>query len=392
MDPEVEATLRFDLGSTYMKLGSPLEAEPNLRRALTLRRRILGPDHKDTLFAEVRLSELLVAFLQQFAEAKPLALHAWQKLRKVVGEENRMTLDALNMYAASISHAGDTEEGERLAREYLRLCELAFTPDDHDTIVAMLNVALSAQDRGDYAEAERLSREAQRRFDRSGQSNQTDAFWNTINLSAYRWFQGDLQEAETLLSEARPRAVQGQGDENTVTLHIGHLLARVLADQGKLDQSIPLEREILEKRKKVVPASEAVGKSLLALARMLVMQGEQNYPEAERLLNEALPIFRENYAMKPELAAQAENALGAIHLAQKSYQQAESLLLASPDLLLTPAAQMSRKEQETAIGYIVELYRVQGKPAEAQVWQDKLAAFQSKASKEPSKPGPDQKR
>src|SRR4030095_14253607 len=96
------------------------------------------------------------------------------------------------------------------------------------------------------------------------------------------------------------------------------------------------------------------------------------------------------YAMKPQLAAQVTNALGGIRLAQKSFEDAEKLLLLDTELLLTPTAQMSRKEQETAIGHIVELNRVQGKPAEAQVWKDKLEASQSAASNQ-SKAGKGQK-
>jgi tetratricopeptide (TPR) repeat protein len=387
-NPVVEATLRYDFGNTYFQLGSPSDGEPHLRRALALRRSTLGPDHLDTLVAEVRLSELLVMGLQEFAEAKPLVLHAWLKLRELLGDKDRLTLDAMNAYAAILTHEGKLGEDERLSREYLRLCESAFGPDGHDAIVAIVNLAISAQTRGDYAEAERLAREAQLRFDRRGQSGNVDAFWNILNLAAYRWWQGDPLEAENLLTEARPRAVKVQGEDNTVTLHIGHLLARVLAERGKLAEAMKLAREVLDKRKRVVPGSEAVGRTELALARMLIAQGEDHYSEAETLLQDALSIFREKAAMKPQLAAQAENALGGIRLRQKSsLDEAERLLLANPDLLLTPSAQMSRKEQETAVGYIVELYAALARPAEAQRWQDKLISMKASGSHTPLKDG-----
>jgi ATP/maltotriose-dependent transcriptional regulator MalT len=117
----------------------------------------------------------------------------------------------------------------------------------------------------------------------------------------------------------------------------------VLAEEGKLEKSIPLAREVLEKRKKAVPESEAVGRSLLALARMLITQGEQKFPEAERLLDEApFNLSAKLCHVSRNWAAQVTNALGGIRLAQKSFEDAEKLLLLDTELLLTPTAQMSR--------------------------------------------------
>ena len=76
---------------------------------------------------------------------------------------------------------------------------------------------------------------------------------------------------------------------------------------------------------------------MLAVARMLIAQGTQHYAEAEQLLETALSIFRKSYTLKPDLIAQAENALGGIRLKQNSLRDAERLLMGNPELLLTAA-------------------------------------------------------
>src|SRR5262249_37689818 len=58
-DPEVEASLRLTIGDTFFKLGDLVEAETNLRKAMELRRSVLGSDNLDTLAAQEKLADFL---------------------------------------------------------------------------------------------------------------------------------------------------------------------------------------------------------------------------------------------------------------------------------------------------------------------------------------------
>src|SRR5262249_32489762 len=57
--PEVEASVRLTVGITYRSLGLHSQAEPHLRKALELRRDLLGAEHPDTLTAAGELAHLL---------------------------------------------------------------------------------------------------------------------------------------------------------------------------------------------------------------------------------------------------------------------------------------------------------------------------------------------
>src|SRR5207237_1362502 len=85
--PELEATLRLDLGSTYEKLGLLGEAERNLRRALNLRSNALGPQGLETLATQHELAKLLGG-QRKHEESARLSREAWQGRLRLLGPEH----------------------------------------------------------------------------------------------------------------------------------------------------------------------------------------------------------------------------------------------------------------------------------------------------------------
>src|SRR5262245_10449456 len=68
--PEVEAQIRATIGAAYWRLGVFDKAEPNLTRALELRRRVLGPRHEKVADSLIDYSWYLIS-LRRFADAEP---------------------------------------------------------------------------------------------------------------------------------------------------------------------------------------------------------------------------------------------------------------------------------------------------------------------------------
>ena len=182
-----------------------------------------------------------------------------------------------------------------------------------------------------------------------------------------------MEESEKLLVETRQRSRKLFGPEHPYTLHLQHVLARVLAQAGRLDEAEKLSRDTLEVRRLTTPASEATGRLLLVLGQVLAQKERPD--EAEPLLQEAQALFREHYAVKPELAAMAANWLGAIQSARHAYPEAEALLLSNSDSFFSPEAEMSPQERGLAVGHIVKHYENWGKPSEAAKWKAKLNAL-----------------
>jgi tetratricopeptide (TPR) repeat protein len=229
------------------------------------------------------------------------------------------------------------------------------------------------QENGKWTEAEQQYRQLIERHDRLGHPENPDYFALRGNLSMVLFLQGRLEEAMALLTESRARCVRSCGPEHVATLQTQHILARVLYVAGRLDESEALLRETLAIRRRVTPVHEGMGRTLLYLGRVLVEKGKLD--DAEPLIREADTLFRERYRMKPELAAQSANWLGAIQLSRQNFAEAEQFLLSNPDAMLPRSAGMCLAEQRTAFGHLVPLYQAWGKPDQAAPWQQKLDAL-----------------
>src|SRR6266404_2028556 len=373
--PELEATLRLDIGTTYQKLGAMAEAERNLRRAFDLRRSALGPEHLDTLAAQHELAKLL-SDQRKHEECEKLAHEAWQGRLRLLGAEHRDTLTSQELYSESLAEQAKWQEAEPIARQIFQIRERVLGPDDPATISSLGDLGELLQMRGRNAEAEPYVREALARLQRNGFADTQDGFICVKELAVTRLLQGDPVEAEKLLAEALSRARKRFGPDNYMTLFVQRVLVRALAEEGRLVDAEALGKETLNARVRTKANQDDVGtgRTLLYLGRVLVE--ESKLDEAEPLLQEALTIFRKDDSIKsrPELAGQAENWLGAIQLARKAYPQAEALMLPGSERFFATRAnaEMSPNERRLAVGHIVNLYQTWGKPEQTAIWQKKL--------------------
>jgi serine/threonine protein kinase len=379
--PELEATLRLAIGSTYTKLGLYTDAERHLSRAVDLRRRELGPQNRETLAALKDLVTLQVLSMNRFDdEYERLSLETWQGFQRLLDAQPshavdlrlyRDMLDSESAYTWVLANRGQIEKALPLKRENAVAYERIFGPDDRDSINELHNLAMMYQMHGDSAEAERGFREALKRYSRIGKADSDDALMDTRHLADCRFFQGDSREAEALLEESIPRAIRTLGPENPTTLHLQYMLARVLVDQGRFDEAETLAKENLRLRQHALIAEDGnTACSMLLVARVLVERGKLD--EAQSLLQQARTIFREHYAQQLELIARVENVLGALQLSRGNYPEAESLLLPLAKQFLTPISSMSPHERSEAVSHIVKLYQLWGKPEQAATWQHKL--------------------
>ncbi len=369
--PAVEATLRLAIGTTYQQLGAYSAAEEHLRRAVDLRQTTLGPEDPATLAAKKVFATLLLVGLRRVEQSEKLISETWRGLERLLGKDNRETLDCMALYIYVLAQRGKLDEAVRLKQQNLAGYERAFGPDDRDTINELGNLAILLAMRGDYAQAESEVRQALERYRRAGLADNSDAMWNLNNLAAYRFFQGAAHDGETLLIEARPRAVRLFGAEHPITLQIQHLLARVWAETQQLEQAENLAREILSIRRRVLPTDhESLGRTILLLGRIYLQR--EKFNEAESLLREARNFFRNYYPTKLELIAQAENGLGALQLRRAAYTEAEGLLLPGADQFFARSAEMSPQERRDALAKVIKLHTLQGRADKAALLQSRL--------------------
>jgi len=391
-DWELEANLRIALGTTYQKLGEWLEAKHHLERAVALRQNGLGTHQGETLLAQKQLCEVLMTLNKFTPESERLCRETTEGLKALAKTEPtntsllRAALDAESAYVWLLAHRGQLETAIQIKRGNAAAYDRAFGPDDQDSLNELNNLALLFSMNGDYAGAERVVRETLKRYERLGRTNGYDAIVTINNLALYRLCQGDPKEAEALLSAILPCSVRELGPENPVTLLAQHRLARTVDNAGRLREAEDLARKVLEVRRRILqPGNGSTAYSMLLLGRIWVKQGKLDV--ATPLLEEARAIFRDNYALKPELAAQTENWLGAILLIQKQPAAAEELILKGTDQFLARTAEISPNERQEGMDHVIQLYQALGKQDKAAEWQRRFNEF-TKSSMANARSGP----
>jgi serine/threonine protein kinase len=109
--PELEASVRMAIGSTYLHLGLYKKAEPQLRRALELRQQHLGNEHPDTLQSVNELGAMLGG-ASRWQEAEPLLRQGLSAARPNLGVEHPTTLELLHNHAWVLANLGQVSEAE----------------------------------------------------------------------------------------------------------------------------------------------------------------------------------------------------------------------------------------------------------------------------------------
>jgi len=328
--PLVEAAVRNTIGMTLQALGRYDEAEPNLKRSLAIRRKVLPAGHPDIAASLNDLAQLLL-LQNKLSEADPLQREslAIDRATLPAGHPNiASNLDNL----AKIRLAEDKPaEAEPLFREALAIRRAAY-PAQHAVIgLGLNNLANTLRAQNKLTEAEPLQREAL-----------------AINRAA--------------LPAGHPHIAIGLNS-----------LGLLLSAQNKLAEAEPLYREALAINRAALPVGHPeIATNLNNLAILLFTQG--NFAEAEPLQREAVEIWRAALPPEHPNIVSGLNSLGMVLHAQNKFAEAEPLLREALDIRKRsfPVGHI-----QIAVGFS-SLARVQhalGKTAEARAGLDQAIAI-----------------
>ncbi|MBX3463870.1 MAG: serine/threonine protein kinase [Planctomycetes bacterium] len=304
--PEVESALCFMLGSIHAKLGEAEPALRHLRRAAELDRRLLGPEHANSLRSGSALGNELRR-QGDLAAAESLLVPALAAQRRQLGEAAAPTL--LTQYYLGLLRwrQGRSEEALALLRDGLALAAGAL--GDRHRICLWLQGALGmvAQASGRDAEAEAALRATLAGCQQTLGAQHVDTTSAMANLAAFLRAQGRTDEAQELLVVARAQFELTLGRDHPTTLGVLYNLGAIAVERGQGAEAEALLAEALAgMRARLGPHHEHTLLAAGALARSLELLGRRD--EAERLHREAL--------------AAAEAELGPDHVVTNARRQA----------------------------------------------------------------------
>jgi serine/threonine protein kinase/tetratricopeptide (TPR) repeat protein len=403
--PEVQATLMQAIGNVYRNLGLYDLAEPLLRQALAVRRRVLGDDHPAVAQC---LNNLGVVLRQRgdYDGAEPLFDEALEMRRRQYADGNHPEIaESLNNLALLHQERGRHPEAEKLLREAIAIQRSAEGGSGAELASLLANLGILLTEVGDWTGAEPPFREALALRRRALGEDHPLVADSLNDLGVFLGIQGDLESAEGMLREALAmrrrslsedhptlaeslnnlgRLLREKGDypgaeelyreaisirekrlgrdHRLVAIHV-HNLGQVLQAQGKLGEAEVQLRDALAIRIKLFGEQHhEVGISYMALGDLLLEEGR---PEAaEALLRKGVEVLSANLPPNHWRIAQAESALGACLTALGRYREAEPLLVSSYESLAARRGPNHRRTQ-VALDHLIRLYDSTDRIAEA---------------------------
>ncbi|MHC4698108.1 MAG: serine/threonine-protein kinase [Planctomycetota bacterium] len=262
--PQIEAALRYTLGSAYETLWQKDRAVKHLRIARDLNSRTLGPEHAETMKCTVLLGMVLAELRQP--EAVELQREALRVRLKRHGNQSELVAQSKSELAFSLFAAANPprwEEAESYFQQALELYSQTLGPE-HEDIARSLH-----------------------------------------EFAAMRQFEGKLEEAEHLFRRSLAMSRKLLGDDHQFVMECKRDFADVLKSLGKFDEAQSLMEQVL------AGTSRLFGKTWVPfmLRQMASLQrAKGDLPAAEEMIRKALAVDCEQLADRhPD---QAERLMG----------------------------------------------------------------------------------
>jgi tetratricopeptide (TPR) repeat protein len=239
--PGVEAALREVIGSVYTRLRLMDEAEPHLRRALELHRRVFGEEHMKFADSQRHLGWNVLEKNRANPDAEKYARNALAIYQKQ--DDPGKALEAMWLLVLSLDGQSKLAEAETQASAAL-LFARQHDMKEHTVVPNLLHqLAWIQVRRGDYQRAERLARESVERHLRvHGEMHPETAFGLTYLAASLSW-QGKFAEAEEHLKKAISIFRSSLPSNHSFLRPTVQDLVSVLLMQGKYDDAIQLIRD-----------------------------------------------------------------------------------------------------------------------------------------------------
>ena len=251
--PDLQATLLDTIGSVYLSLDLPDDAQPLIEQGLAVRRKLFGEKHLDVAHSLYSLNRVY----EKKGDLKTAEALAHRQPRDQHRADRARTAWRLRQPVPARRHPAREgracRSAERQLDECLRIRIARLGPDHEEITVPLDNLARLAQDRRDFVAAERLYREALRIDLRTRGKDHPQYIRHLHNLATALHEQGDLDAAEPLYRQTVDLFQQVLGPEHSETLDASGNLGRLLMDRGRFDEAQQIYETALAASRKAHP-------------------------------------------------------------------------------------------------------------------------------------------
>jgi CHAT domain-containing protein/tetratricopeptide (TPR) repeat protein len=356
------ATSLNNLGFLYQAQGRYADAEPHLREALAMRRRLFKGDHPDVATSMSNLAELYRA-QGKYGDAEPLCAEALAMRRRLFRGDHPAVARGLGGLAELYRALGRYDDAEPLCAEALAMRRRMHPGDHPDVARSMTNLGSLYEAQGRSTSAELLLREALEMRRRLFKGDHPDVANGLNNLGCLYWEQGRYAAAEPLFREAlEMRRRLFKGDHPGVATSMSNL-AGVYKALGRYADAESLDTDVLAMRKRMHPGDHpSVATTLGNLAELYRDQGR--YAAAGQFHAEALDMYKRLFKGDHPFVARGLNNLAVVYWDQGKYDAAGRLDAEALDMY----RRLFKGDHPllvVGLGNLAGVYNVQGRYADA---------------------------
>jgi non-specific serine/threonine protein kinase/serine/threonine-protein kinase len=324
-DPELQAQMLQAMGEVYSGLGLRSRAETLLTRAVDIRRRILGPDHPDTLDSMSRLSEIFY-FEGRYPDAEKLQRETLAAQQRVLGSNDARTVRSMSQLAATFDEEGHYTEAERLEREVLETDQKFHSQDWHSLMSDARSLGWTLTLEGHNREADKSMREALALCQRNLGTDHPETLKTAAQLGEILHRERHFDEAEKLLRQTIDQERRVLGTEHQETTESMNVLATTLEEAGRFSEAEPLFRQTLAIQLRTLGPEHRV---VLAMTTSLgnTLMGENRFADAEKVFRQVLETQRRVLGPDHPDTLNSTMSLGNALMEQGHYREAEKVYL-----------------------------------------------------------------
>ena len=284
-----EAKELFDRSTKLYEAGKYSDALPLAQQVLTIKERLLGPDHTDVGQSLLDLATLFEG-MGRYSEAVPLQERALKIFEKA--SDDLAVAAIANDLAGSYKRLNRLEDAEALDNRAIEILRRELGPNHPEIAMSLNNLAEVYREQGRYAEAEDSYKRALAIAEKAFGPVDERVAQVLTNLAVINVIQGRPADAEPLAQRPLTIWERAVGPDHPKVADTLLAIASILEERGRFRDAEPLYRRALSIEEKTFGPNHPDVAIVLSRLSALYWRGRLGrLADAEQLQRRAIGIF-----------------------------------------------------------------------------------------------------
>jgi hypothetical protein len=239
------ATLLYNAAWFAERKGNIVDAVSLATKAMKARKKVLGPEHEDTLFS-IAMVGLAYNLGGRWDDAEKLFMQVMENFKTKLGADHPDTLTSMGNLASTYSNQGRWEDAKKLKVQVMETFKTKLGANHPDTLTSMANLASTYRDQGRWEDAEKLEVQVVETRKTKLGADHPDTLTSMGNLASTYSNQGRWEDAEKLKVQVMETRRTKLGVDHPSTLTSMGNLALTYSNQGRWEDAKKLQVQVME--------------------------------------------------------------------------------------------------------------------------------------------------